>query len=49
MKALEWSQIFPIITLWELSIAMETRVPIRSGKKTYCNFSPTQVDASDKI
>ena len=23
MKKLEWSQVFPIITLWELSVAME--------------------------
>ena len=33
MKELEWSQGFPIITLWELSVAMETRVLIRSGPK----------------
>ena len=26
------NKIFPIITLWELSVAMETRVPIRSGQ-----------------
>ena len=26
MKELEWSQGFPIITLWEVSVAMETRV-----------------------
>ena len=26
-------QVFPIITLWELSVAMETRVLIRSGPK----------------
>ena len=25
--------IFPIITLWELSVAMETRVPILPGPK----------------
>ena len=31
MKVLECSQHFPIITLWELSVAMDTRVPIRSG------------------
>ena len=28
MKALERTQHFPIITLWELSVAMDTRVPI---------------------
>ena len=33
MKELEWSQGFPIITLWELSVAMETKVLIRSGPK----------------
>ena len=33
MKGLEWSQGFPIITLWELSVAMETRVLIRSCPK----------------
>ena len=33
MKALECSQHFPIITLWELSVAIDTRVPIRSGLK----------------
>ena len=27
-------KIFPIITLWELSVAMETRVLIRSNPKT---------------
>ena len=32
-KELEWSKCFPIITLWELSVAMETRVLIRSGPK----------------
>ena len=33
MKELEWSQDFPIITLWELSVAMEARVLIRSYPK----------------
>ena len=33
MKELEWSQGFPVITLWELSVASETRVLIRSGPK----------------
>ena len=28
LKELEWSQDFPIITLWELSVSMETRVLI---------------------
>ena len=32
MKALEWSQHFPHYILWELSVAMDTRVPIRSGQ-----------------
>ena len=34
---------FPlIITLWELSVAMDTRVLIRSGPKTSASFLPTQ-------
>ena len=33
MKALERTQHFPIITLWELFVAMETRVPILPGPK----------------
>ena len=33
MKAPECSQHFPIISLWELSVAMETRVMIRTGLK----------------
>ena len=33
MKKLERSQGFPIITQWELSVAMETRVLIRSSLK----------------
>ena len=41
MKALECSQHFPIITLWELSVAMDTRVPIRSGPKPNATFFPT--------
>ena len=32
--------IFPIITLWELSVAMDTRVPIRSGPKPNAAFPP---------
>ena len=42
MKALECSQHFPIITLWELSVAMDTRVPIRSGPKPNAAFLPPQ-------
>ena len=33
MNELEWSKDFPIITLWELSVAMETRFLIRSYSK----------------
>ena len=33
--------VFPIITLWELSVAMETRVPIRPGPKPNAAFPPT--------
>ena len=40
MKALEWSQHFPIITLWELSVAMDTRVPIRPSPKPNAAFPP---------
>ena len=32
----------PIITLWELSVAMDTRVPIRSGPKPHAAFPPPQ-------
>ena len=39
---------FPIITLWELTVAMETRVPIRPGPKPNAAF-PLPNDASDKI
>ena len=42
MKALEWTQHFPIITLWELSVAMDTRVPIRSSPKPNAAFPPPQ-------
>ena len=38
----------PIITLWELSIAMETRVLIWSASKPNAAFPPPY-DASDKI
>ena len=30
--------VFPIVTLWELSVAMETRVLIRSGSKPNAAF-----------
>ena len=33
--------IFPIISLWELSVAMDTRVLIRSGPKPNASFPPT--------
>ena len=42
MKELEWSQIFPITTLWELSVAMETRVLIRSHPKPNAVNPPPQ-------
>ena len=42
MKELEWSKIFPIITLWELSVAMETRVLIRSSRKPNTINPPPQ-------
>ena len=42
MKALQCSQHFPIITQWELSVAMETRDPIRSGLKHNAAFPPPQ-------
>ena len=32
----------PIITLWELSVAMDTRVLIRSGPKPNAAFPPPQ-------
>ena len=48
MKVLECSQHFPIITLWELFVAMETRVPILPGPKPNA-INPHPNDASDKI
>ena len=42
MKELEWSQDFPIITLWELSVAMETRVLIRFYPKPNAVNPPPQ-------
>ena len=38
----------PIITLWGLSVAMDTRVPIRSGQNLMQPF-PYPNDGSDKI
>ena len=40
--------VFPIVSLWELSVAMETRVLIRPGPKPNATF-PHPNDASDKI
>ena len=34
--------VFPIVSLWELSVAMETRVLIRSGPKPNTTFPPPQ-------
>ena len=42
MRALECSQHFPHLTLWELSVAMDTRVPIRSGPKPNAALPPPQ-------
>ena len=42
MKALECSQHFPIKTLWELFVAMETRVPILPGPKPNAINPPPQ-------
>ena len=33
---------FPIVSLWELSVAMETRVLIRPGPKPNTTFPPPQ-------
>ena len=38
----EGASVFPIITLWELSVAMDTRVLIRSCPKHNAIFPPTQ-------
>ena len=40
MKAL--GHVFPIVSLWELSVAMETRVLIRPGPKPNATFPPPQ-------
>ena len=42
LKELEWSKDFPIITLWELSVAMETRVLIQSYPKPNAVNPPPQ-------
>ena len=42
MKALEWSQHFPHYNLWEIHVAMETRVLIRSCPKPNAAFPPSQ-------
>ena len=34
---------FPIITLWELSVAMETRDLIRTGPKPNSAFAPSPI------
>ena len=34
--------VFPIVSLWELSVAMETRVQIRPGPKPNATFPPPQ-------
>ena len=41
MKAIECSQHFPHYNLRELSLAMKTRVPIRSGPKPHVAFPDT--------
>ena len=33
-------KVFPIISLWELYVAMATRVPIQSAQKPYAAFPP---------
>ena len=45
-KKIFFFYIFPIVSLWELSVAMETRVLIQPGPKQ--PFSHPN-DASDKI
>ena len=40
--------VFPIVSLWELSVAMETRVLIRPGQNLMQPF-PLLNDALDKI
>ena len=39
---------FPIISLWELYVAMEARIPIQSAPKSYAAFSPPH-NASSEI
>ena len=39
----EDTRVLTRFSLWELSVAMETRVPIRSGQKPNAAFSPIQM------
>ena len=41
--------VFPTVTLWELYVAMATRVMIKSRSKPTEAFPPPPNDASDKI
>ena len=41
--------VFPIISQWELSIAMETTVLIQYAPKLYAAFSPTTMDGQRTI
>ena len=34
--------VFPFVSLWELSVAMETRVPVQPGPKPNTTFPPPQ-------
>ena len=43
MKAPAWSQDFPIITLWELSVAIKTSVLIRSDLKLHAAVPPMMI------
>ena len=38
----DFSYVFPIVSLWELSVAVETRVLIRPGPKPNTTFPPPQ-------
>ena len=42
IEELKWSQDFPLINQWELSVAMETRVLIRSSPKPDAVNPPPQ-------
>ena len=41
-------KVFPIISLWELYVAMAARVPIQSAQKPYAAF-PLPDEALDEI